>query len=69
MPDPLIESIFQFKKNVAVLKLYREVKAMMPLMNYETSFVGIIKDVGTAAVGLKVCAITKGIKNCKSIIK
>ena len=34
-----------------------------------TSFVGIIKDVGTAAVGLKVCAITKGIKNCKSMIK
>ena len=51
MPDPLIESIFQFKKNVAVLKLYREVKAMIPLMNYETSFVGIINCEQVLSIG------------------
>ena len=38
MPDPLIESIFQFK-------------AMIPLMNYETSFVGIINCEQVLSIG------------------
>ena len=33
------------------------------------SMVGILLGYTSSAVGLKICAITVGIKNCKSIIK